>query len=95
MTTKLIYDPANTIYGIDINTSIITPNPKWIAIEGMDDLNLTSVILQVKIHPNGVWHDYQTIDITIPNALIEFGHAPNYAQIVRVGTDDFIVYASK
>jgi len=93
--TKLIYDPANTVFGDDVDTSIEFSDPRFISIEGMLAAGLTSVTVQVKIHPDAVWHDYQNVNISNPNALVEFSTPPNYARVVRDGTDDFVVYATK
>lgn len=90
-----IYDPAaaEPIQGADANESLIVRAPDIIAIEGMDGANLTSVTVQVRIHPDGEWHDYQEVDKSKPNALLLFEITPNFVRVVRVGTDDFKVFA--
>ncbi|MCK5307034.1 MAG: hypothetical protein KAJ73_00345 [Zetaproteobacteria bacterium] len=88
-----IYDPASSV-GEDANTSNTVRGPSYVAIEGMAP-TLTSVTLQVKIHPDADWHDYLDIDVTTPNALVEFSgnQPPNFVRVVRVGAGDFVVYA--
>lgn len=88
-----IYDSAESV-GQDANTSNVVRAPSYLAIEGMAP-TLTSVTVQVKLHADGIWHDYLNIDVSSPNAFIEFASkpSPNFVQVVRDGADDFIVYA--
>lgn len=93
---QLLYDPSVPVEGADANTSLVVRGPMVIAIEGMINAELTSVTVQTKAHADGVWHDYQVVDKTVPQAWVEFLQPPNFARVVQVpvgGTSQFKVYA--
>lgn len=93
----LAYDPAagTPVVGEDNNTSKVFQGGMIVAIEGMVDVELTSVTVQTKVHKDGVWHDYQVVDKSVANAWVEFLQPPNYVRVKQVpvgGTSNYKVY---
>jgi len=91
---RLLYDPVNALHTPEQpDQSLVSVRPRFLAIEGM--MAATTVTVQIKIHQQADWHDYQRVDNSVPNAIIEFFHAPNYVRVIRSGDDDFKVFVQE
>lgn len=91
---QLIYDPANSISGVDVNTSLVANNPSVLIAEGMvNDASSISVEVWVKVHADGVWFLHTALDDALVNEALMFGiETFNFVKLVRVGTANFKVY---
>ena len=86
---RLIYDPANTLYGDDSDTSLVATVPDFMALSAIPATSTFEV--QVRLMDTGVWvtiGEYTDCDAQ----LIVFDREPNFARVVRtVGTDNITV----
>jgi hypothetical protein len=88
-----LYDPANGVNvsgNAELSHTALTP--LFVSVEGMD--GTTTFTVQVQLSPNGAWHDYQVVDNTVANALVEFVNPPSRVRVQRSGgSNDVVVYA--
>jgi hypothetical protein len=90
----ILYDSANSLVGADANTSNIMTAPEWLGVSGL--AAGTTVSVQVRLHPNGDWHEFSNIDgATDVKALIDLEGRFNYVRTVRTGPADLIVVAQQ
>ncbi len=91
-----IYDPVTGVNADgDTNISLTIKNPSFLSFEGVLAAGLTSIIVEIRLHEESAWITHTTVDINITSSFLEFTgpDSPNFARVVRDGTDDFIVYA--
>lgn len=90
----LLYDPANAIYGDNVDCSQPIKLPKYISIDGLN--NTSDFIVEAKLHPNAAWQEIDTVDKTVPNAMIAMDNPPTMVRLRRVsGSNNVVVYAKR
>ena len=92
---RVLYDPgANpSIVGENVDTSLVSRSPEIITLENL--ASGTTATVQVRVHPNSEWYDVHVEDGSNPRATVTFDKIPNFARVVRTGTQNFKVFAQE
>jgi hypothetical protein len=89
----LIYDPANTIYGADSNTSRAANKPTMLQHETVP--GSTSFDVQGRVDMNAAWLKIgSTVAASAPAAVIAIPAGYLEVRISRTGTGNFKVWAN-
>ena len=87
-----IYDPALSVNQTgDSNVSLVANRANAITINGM--VGTQTVLVQIKIHTDDVWHTFSTVNTAVPTAVITFPTVFNFVRVTRAGAGNFIVFA--
>ncbi len=90
----LLYDVPAGIYGENQNCSQPIKRPRYISIDGLN--NTSDFIVEAKLHPDAAWQEIDTVDKTLPSAMIAMDNPPTMVRIRRLsGTNAVTIYAQR
>lgn len=89
-----LYDPANGVYGENVEASQPIRRPTYLSIDGMDDTS--GFVVEARLHPDADWQEIDTIDTTAAATLIQMDNSPNFVRVRRTsGENDVVIYAQR
>jgi len=90
--TSLIYDPANSVQGANVNESVLSRVPRIITVENM--LTGTDIDVQVAVHPDATFQSIAVLSgATAPEQNITFDPRWNFVKLIRTGAQNIVAYA--